>query len=143
DRAVERLHGMFAFAIWDRGRQRVTLARDRLGIKPLYYACTDTELLFASEIKALLAAGSIKAAFNHQVLPEFLSTRFVSGEKTFFQGVRKLLPGHVLTWSLNEGFNRRRYWQLPASGNQTAATDEGHVSDLRTRLETAVTSHLM
>jgi asparagine synthase (glutamine-hydrolysing) len=69
--AVKRLHGMFAFAIWDRSNRRLLLARDRLGIKPLYYACTDTELIFASEIKAVLAAGSIRPAFNEHVLPEF------------------------------------------------------------------------
>ena len=84
--AVERLHGMFAFAIWDRSHRRLLLARDRLGIKPLYYACTDTELMFASEIKAVLAAGSIRPAFNEHVLPEFLATRFVSAEETFFRG---------------------------------------------------------
>ncbi len=104
--AVERLHGMFAFAIWDRSRQRLLLARDRLGIKPLYYACTDTELVFASEIKAILAAGSIRPAFNENVLPEFLATRFVSTEDTFFVGIRKLLPAHVLSWSPDRGFAR-------------------------------------
>src|SRR3990172_7332503 len=64
DRCVERLSGMLAFAVWDRARGRLLLARDRLGIKPLYYACTDQELLFASEIKAILAAGSLKPELN-------------------------------------------------------------------------------
>src|SRR5207249_3678303 len=91
DRCVERLQGMFAFALWDRGRRRLLLARDRLGIKPLYYASTDGELIFASEIKALLAAGPIQPEFNESVLPEFLATRFVAGEETFFRGIRKLL----------------------------------------------------
>src|SRR5437870_3978396 len=77
DRCVERLQGMFAFALWDRPRRRLLLARDRLGIKPLYYAITERELLFASEIKALLAAGGIRPTFNEAVLPEFLATRYV------------------------------------------------------------------
>src|SRR5712691_5292494 len=93
ERCVERLQGMFAFAVWDRARRRLLLARDRLGIKPLYYACTDTELLFASEIKGLLASGRVPAAFNEQALPEFLATRFLSGEETFFRDVKKLMPG--------------------------------------------------
>src|SRR5437867_2227187 len=81
ERCVERLGGMFSFALWDRRRGRVLLARDRMGIKPLYYAWTDDELLFASEIKAILAAGPLRPSFNHAVLPEFLATGFVSGEE--------------------------------------------------------------
>src|SRR5262245_3141017 len=103
DGVVECLHGMFAFTIWDRSRQRILMARDRLGIKPLYYACTETELLFASEIKAILAGKTGRPAFNEQALPEFLANGFLSGEETFFRGVRKLLPGHVLSWPLAGG----------------------------------------
>src|SRR5262245_25046861 len=87
---VDGLHGMFAFAIWDRPRQRLLLARDRLGIKPLYYAQRDDELLFGSEIKALLAACDGRPRFNEDVLPEFLANRFVSGDETFFRGIHKL-----------------------------------------------------
>ena len=143
ERCVERLHGMFAFAVWDRSRGRLLLARDRLGIKPLYYALTDDELLFASEIKAILAAGSIRSTFNKAILPEFLATRFVSGEETFFGGVRKLLPGRTLTWCAHEGFRKRRYWRLPLETNGSDAGLKEHASELRGRLETAVRSHLM
>ncbi len=140
---VDGLRGMFAFAIWDRGRGRLLLARDRLGIKPLYYATSETELLFASEIKSLLAAGSIRPTFNPNGLPEFLSTRFLSGDDTFFHGVRKLLPGHVLTWSLDGGTNTRRYWQLPTPTAEPSQNGRMRAADLRDRLEEAVESHLM
>jgi len=143
ERVVEHLHGMFAFAIWDRARQRLLLGRDRLGIKPLYYAATDGELLFASEIKSLLAAGSVRPTFNEGVLPEFLSTRFVSGEETFFRGVQKLLPGHVLTWSPGDRPQARRYWQIPAPTAERSGGAASTSGDLRARLEAAVSSHLM
>jgi len=143
DRCVERMQGMFAFAVWDRPRRRLFLARDRLGIKPLYYAVTDHELLFASEIKAILVASSLRPALNEAILPEFLATRFVAGEDTFFRGIRKLMPGHTLSWSREDGFRTRRYWSLPS------AVDEIHVplrqaaQEVRVKLEAAVRSHLM
>ena len=144
DRVVDALQGMFAFAIWDRPRQRLLLARDRLGIKPLYYTVRDGELLFASEIKALLAADGRRPAFNEAVLPEFLSTRFVSGEATFFDGIRKLLPGHTLTWSPGAPGRPRRYWQIPAPARELADIAPAVAArDLRQRLEAAVSSHLM
>ncbi len=143
DGCVERLRGMFAFALWDRRRRRLLLARDRLGIKPLYYACTDREILFASEIKALLAAGADPVRFNQAILPEFLATRFVAGEETFFRGIRKLLPGRTLTWSPDEGIRRRRYWRLPMAQDETRGTLAEEAQEVRARLEGTVRSHLM
>jgi asparagine synthase (glutamine-hydrolysing) len=145
---VDDLHGMFAFAVWDQNTRELTLARDRLGIKPLYYAITDTELLFASEIKALLAAGSVRPIFNEEVLPEFLSSRFVSGDDTFFKGVRKLQPGHVLVWSAERGIRTQRYWEVPvpafAQGASAPRPDFARSArELRGRLERSVESHLM
>jgi asparagine synthase (glutamine-hydrolysing) len=142
ERCVERLRGMFAFAIWDRPRGRLLLARDRLGIKPLYYAITDTELLFASEIKAILTAG-VRAELNRAVLPEFLATRFVASEETFFRGIYKLLPGRTLSWSPRGGVQQRRYWRLPVAIDQTPMTLADRVGEVRERLRTAVRSHLM
>ena len=143
-RVVEKLQGMFAFAIWDKNRQELLLARDRLGIKPLYYADTGRELVFGSEIKSIFASGCLRARFNEEVLPEYLSTRFVSGDDTFFHGVRKLLPGHVLTWSAAQGLRTHRYWQLPApSPELNRIPFDVQAKDLRARLEAAVESHLM
>src|SRR6266403_1734372 len=138
ERCVERLRGMFAFALWDRARQQLLLARDRLGIKPLYYAVTPRELLFASEIKAILAAESIRPRLNETILPEFLANRFVAGEETFFQGVRKLLPGRTLTWSADAGFETRRYWQLPVATEDGGADLGAHARELRSRLDAVV-----
>jgi asparagine synthase (glutamine-hydrolysing) len=143
DHCVERLQGMFAFAIWDRPRQRLLLARDRLGIKPLYYAATDHELLFASEIKAILVASGRRPALNEAILPEFLATRFVSGEDTFFRGIRKLLPGHTLSWSRADGFRARRYWRLPTAIEETHVPLRRAAEEVRARLEAVVRSHLM
>jgi len=143
DRCVERLEGMFAFAIWDTTRKRLLLARDRLGIKPLYYARTDRELIFASEIKAILAAGSIRPEFNEAILPEFLAARFVSGEETFFRGIHKLLPARTLSWSLSGGFQERRFWRPPVETDDSPASLDERAWDVRDRLEAAVRSHLM
>jgi len=143
DRCVERLQGMFAFALWDQPQQRLLLARDRLGIKPLYYAFTDQELLFASEIKAILAVWGERPVLNPSAIPEFLATRFLAGDETFFRGIWKLPPGHVLSWSRKTGPRRRRYWRLPSGTDDAAAGLSERAEDLHARLEAAVRSHLM
>ena len=139
---VERLRGMFAFAVWDQRRQRLFLARDRMGIKPLYYALRDDELLFGSEIKALIAAG-VQAELNRAVIPEFLATRYTAGDETFFRGVRKLLPAHSLTWTPALGARTRCYWTLPREVADTGGTLHDHAVEVRERLEEAVSSHLV
>ncbi len=143
DQLVERLHGMFAFAIWDMTRRRLLLARDRLGIKPLYYTLDEGELLFASELKAFVAGGW-RPRFNDAVLPEFLANRYVAGDETFFQGARKLPPGHTLSWSAGEGVVIRQYWRVPSP----AAADSGisldaEAAHLQESLRDAVRRHLM
>jgi asparagine synthase (glutamine-hydrolysing) len=140
---VDDLQGMFAFAIWDRRRHQLLLARDRLGIKPLYYALTPTSLLFGSEIKAILAEGTVRASFDPDIVPEYLATRFVSGDNTFFQGIRKLMPGHVLTWSPRQRVRRRRYWQPPMPQTVDVLPATARAADMRGHLETVVASHLM
>lgn len=140
---VERLRGMFAFAIWDQRQQKLFLARDRLGIKPLYYAIRGGELLFASEIKAILAAESIRPVFNKAILPEFLATRFSAGGQTFFTGIHKLLPGRTLSWSPEDGLRGRRYWQLPVAMEDTGKTFAQRACEVRMRLEEAVSCHLV
>lgn len=142
DACVDYLRGMFAFAIWDANRRKLLLARDRLGIKPLYYHVGEKRLMFASEIKGILASGEVNPGFNSNVLPEFLATRYVSGEATFFTGIKKLLPGRIMTWTSTEGLKESRYWQL--SGAEVAGGNfASHADDIREALTDAVDSHLV
>ena len=144
EECVDRLRGMFAFALWDRAKRQLLLARDRMGIKPLYYAVTDDHLLFASEIKAILASGYIQPALNEGAIPEYLATGFLAGPETFFRGIRKLLPGRTMTWSAGLRIRERRYWQLPDSIAADAPVNlKAQSSELRDRLCDAVRSHLM
>jgi asparagine synthase (glutamine-hydrolysing) len=105
-----RLNGMFAFAIWDAVERRLFAARDRLGVKPFYYAVSSDALLFASEEKALFAA-RLPARVNHSVWAELLCFRFVAGDDTPFAGIRRLLPGHYLWWRQGT-LEIRRWWNL-------------------------------
>ena len=99
DDCVTHLRGMFAFAIWDQHKRELFIARDRLGVKPLYYAhLDDGSLYFGSEIKTLLEAGAIKPELNFDVLSDYLANHAPSGEQTLFRGVKRLLPGHTLRW---------------------------------------------
>ena len=99
DDCVTHLRGMFAFAIWDQRKRELFIARDRLGVKPLYYAhLDDGSLYFGSEIKTLLEAGAIKPELNFDVLSDYLANHAPSGEQTLFRGVKRLLPGHTLCW---------------------------------------------
>ena len=93
---VQHLRGMFAFAIWNRRDRRLFVARDRLGIKPLYYWCDGRTFLFASEIKAILAYPGVRTEFNQSVLAEYLAFGYIAGPATLFAGIQKLLPGHTL-----------------------------------------------
>src|SRR5215210_969114 len=92
DACVDRLRGMFAFALWDAPRRRLLLARDRMGVKPLYWAHHNGRILFGSEIKAVLESGLVARRVNEAALPELLGTRYLSGEETLFTGIYRLMP---------------------------------------------------
>jgi asparagine synthase (glutamine-hydrolysing) len=140
---VQHLRGMFAFAIWDRSKKTLFIARDRLGIKPLYYHLTPQRLLFGSEIKVLLAHGGIRPEFNRAVLPEFLAFGYLSGEETFYPGIRKLLPGHTMEIDPEGKPEIRPYWDLDASSTHASRDEAYYVRSYRELLEGAVQSHLM
>src|SRR5918993_1813682 len=113
---VERLRGMFAFALWDERERELFIARDRLGVKPLYYVhAEDGSLYFASEIKALLAARAVAPEVNYPALPDYLANHATSGAETLFRGVRRLLPGHTLLWRDGE-LKIEQYWDLHYAG---------------------------
>lgn len=113
---VEDFRGMFAFALWDRRRRRLMLARDRLGIKPLYYFLGPGLLAFASEIKALLEHPEVPRELDPEALDLYLSLRYVPGPRTLFRGIRKLQPGHLLVWD-ERGLVDREYWDVPHPGD--------------------------
>jgi asparagine synthase (glutamine-hydrolysing) len=140
---VQHLRGMFAFAIWNRNTKTLFIARDRLGIKPLYYKLTPERLLFGSEIKAVLAHGGIRPEFNRAALPEYLAFGYLSGEESFYTGIRKLLPGHTMTIGPDGKAAIRQYWDLDATKPHESRDESYYVQSYRELLEGAVNSHLM
>lgn len=109
-RCVERLHGMFAFAIWDGRRRELLLARDRVGVKPLYYAQLPGGLLFASEIKALLAHPALSPELDEEALYHYLTFAFAPAPMTLFQNVRKLAPAERIVVRADGSLNAETWW---------------------------------
>jgi asparagine synthase (glutamine-hydrolysing) len=145
DACVERFRGMFAFAIWDTTRKRLLLARDRMGIKPLYWTVRGGRLVFGSEIKSIIESGIVDAEANEQAIPELLSTRYLSGAETLFKGIYRLQPGHVLVFERGVA-TTRQWWDVPVGQSRPDVerlSDEEAVSQFRTRLEDAVRTRLM
>jgi asparagine synthase (glutamine-hydrolysing) len=142
EECVQELDGMFAFAVWDGRRRRLLLARDRLGIKPLYYADGDGRLLFGSEIKALLQHPGVEASLDHDALAAFLLLKYVPAPRTMFSGIAALPPGHLLT-SDETGVRVRRWWDVSFRRPEPPPSEEEAVEGLRTRLQEAVRSHLV
>ncbi|MFY9742675.1 MAG: asparagine synthase (glutamine-hydrolyzing) [Candidatus Sulfotelmatobacter sp.] len=140
---VQHLRGMFAFAIWDATRKSLFVARDRLGIKPLYYRLTPDSFIFGSEIKVLLAYSGVHAEFNRNTLPEYLAFGYLSGDETFYTGIRKLMPGHRLVINEHGDFQTEQYWELPSPADEQAHDESYYVEGYRELLEGAVRSHLM
>ena len=140
---LDRLRGMFAFAIWDRQEQAVFLARDRFGIKPLYYARHGDRWLFASEIKALLAGG-VEPHPDSAVIAEYLCTSLYDHqEETFFSGIRRLLPGHCLTIRADGRLDGpHRYYDLPSRVRPLHVPFEEAKERLLVLLREAIRLHL-
>ena len=107
---ARRLRGMFAIALWDKPRRRLVLVRDRMGVKPLYYAQTPDGLAFASEVKALIAGGLVRAGARPDGAELFLAHGFVPGPYTLFAGVRKLDPAALMVLEDGKVVEQRPYW---------------------------------
>jgi asparagine synthase (glutamine-hydrolysing) len=132
DRCVEKLRGMFAFAIWDVRRRKLLLARDRLGIKPLYYNYSpgSQRLLFASEIKGLLASQEVARKIEPSAIRAFLQLGHVPPPWTAIQGVKPLEPGHLGIWQ-DGNFQTNPYWRLPSSNGHRPDRPEQTAANLR------------
>ncbi len=138
---VARLHGMFSFAIWDGPRQRLLLARDKAGKKPLYYTQVDGDLLFASEIKSLLCHPGVKRAASTQAMADFLSVRYVPAPATLFENIYKILPGH---WLLCEHGQLRQesYWDF-TFGKTEERPIAAYLQGIRQHIHRAVEERMM
>jgi asparagine synthase (glutamine-hydrolysing) len=134
ERVVDRLKGMFAFGILDLGRKRLFLARDRFGIKPLYYLHTPSHFIFASELKALIRSRDVARQPDPSAMADYLIYRYVPSPKTIWQGIRKLPPAHVLTFDYREfQAETREYWCLgfAEQGTDSRSLAEGTGRRLR------------
>ena len=118
--AVERLHGMFAFGLWDGERRRLLLARDRLGVKPLYYCATEHVVAFASEVRVLLASGLVAPALDDDALWTYLGYQTAATPRTLLRGVSMLEPGHVLVVESDGRRTKRKYWDFLGSAAAVA-----------------------
>lgn len=124
---LEKLNGMFAFAVWDDREKQLTLVRDRAGIKPLYFAQIGNGLVFASEIKAILATGYVAAEIDQQALDQFLTFLWPVPPNTMFRGIEQIMPGHFIVWK-DGAVSQREWWDLDL-GNVERGTSEAEWTD--------------
>ncbi len=139
--ALERLHGMFAVAVWDTRTRTLWLARDRPGIKPLHYASVRGGIRFASEIKSFLVDPELPRDIDLPALDHYCSFLYTPGDRSIFSAVKKLPPGHVLRWK-DGATVVERYWQIPA-GETFQGSEEDATKALRAALTAAVRSHMI
>jgi len=138
---VRYLRGMFAFALWDQRARRLVLGRDRLGIKPLHFAVDGRRLMFASELKGLLAGG-VQRELNFEALHHYLTLSYVPAPHTIYAGMQKLLPGHILVAEAGR-VRLERYWRLDYTPAREDVPVGEYVEGLRALLADSVRSHLV
>lgn len=140
---LERLKGMFAFALWDKTQQSLFLARDRIGKKPLHYAIYDGGIAFASEIKALLKHPQVVKEIDLSALNKYLTFEYVPAPATIFKSIKKLEPGHYLSYQ-NGKSEIKKYWDIPLADYPIGfKTEDEYAEELRDILERAVRSRLV
>jgi len=133
---------MFGFAIWDDRRRRLLIARDRLGIKPLYYWPTRDGVAFASELRALVTLPEFPRDIDPDAVVDYMAVGYVPEPRTIFAGVHKLLPGHLLEWTREGGVRTERYWS-PAVAENTRITEQEAIEETRRLLDESVRIHLL
>lgn len=139
---VEALRGMFAFALWDERRQRLFLARDRIGIKPLYYGRIGPRFVFASELKSILALPGVPREINWQSLDHLFTSMTTPPAESIIAGIHKLAPAHTLTWTPHGTPRIRRYWRVDFA-TDPRRSEQDTIDELRTRLEESVRLHMV
>jgi asparagine synthase (glutamine-hydrolysing) len=139
---VQKLRGMFAFALFDERHRRLLLARDRLGKKPLHYALADGQILFGSEIKAILAAAPQLTTINQQALLQYFYFGYIPDPLTAFAEIQKLPAGHILEFENGE-YRVQQYWDLPKFGTYAPASEEECLEQLEAKLAEAVRIRLI
>ena len=139
---AEHVRGKFGMAVWDRRERRLVLARDRLGVKPLYYAEAGDRVVFASELKSLLASGIVETELDYEAIDAYMTFGFVPGPLTPLARVRKLMPGERLVVD-PRGLRLERYWTYPAPEPDLEASEDELAEELIARLDEAVRLRLM
>lgn len=142
EQGVNRLNGIFAFAIWEKPTRKLFLARDHMGIKPLYYYRGARSFLFSSEVKSLFASGEVTARCNVDVLPEYFAFRQVAGERTLFEDIKSLLPGHCMT-VVDGVVTVNQYWSPLGHAPRPARSLDESVDELDALLTDAVSMQMM
>lgn len=142
DQLVHHLRGMFAFALWDARRKRGLVVRDRLGVKPLFYAHIGGSLLFGSEIKALLASGLVQRKLNYQALDAFVAFTYIPAPHTIYSAVHKLEPGHLLVYESGR-IEDRQYWDLDVTKPDHGLDEQEWITRFDRAIEDAVQSHMV
>jgi asparagine synthase (glutamine-hydrolysing) len=144
EECVNHLNGMFAFAIWNRVNRTLFMARDRLGVKPLYYAVNGGNFVFASEIKALLASSLVSKRLRQEALWHYLTFRYVPGSMSVWADVAKLPPAHVLTLDTRDMTVRtRRYWDIPSGDGGSDLSDAEEQEQFSALFEDSVRRRLL
>jgi len=140
---LDRFNGMFAFALWDANKRQLFLARDRIGIKPLYYHHNNDTFIFASELKALLQIKDIPRQLDYQSISDYFSWGFIPAPKTIFRHIKKLLPAHYLLFN-EKGLTYRRYWNVRKfSGNSQTQQPERYQNQVRNILADSVKKRMI
>lgn len=139
--ALAKLVGIFAFALWDRRERRLLLARDHMGVKPLYYAASDKGVLFASELKALTLCPDVARAIDPGALADHLGFLWTAGSATMLKAVRKLRPGETLTYD-SRGLHIERYWRVPIAASN-ASTAHDAAAELCRRIDQVVSDQMV